>query len=74
MSAQILDARGWICPLPVLRARKVLLSLPSGTRLTVLATDKNAPKDFSLFCEEQGHCLKEVRENDNVFEIDVIRA
>lgn len=74
MSAQILDARGWICPLPVLRARKVLLSLPRGACLTVLTTDKNAPKDFSLFCAEQGHHLKEIRENDNGFEIDVIRA
>lgn len=74
MKTQTLDARGWICPLPVLRARKVLLSLPSGACLTVLATDKNAPKDFSLFCEEQGHCLKEVRDIDDGFEIDVIRA
>ena len=56
MSAQHeLDARGMICPMPVLRARKMLLSLPPGDDLVVTVTDKNAPADFDLFCKESGH-------------------
>ena len=40
-----IDARGLLCPLPVLRARKVLLSLPQGALLRVLATDTMARID-----------------------------
>ncbi|MBI1215145.1 MAG: sulfurtransferase TusA family protein [Alphaproteobacteria bacterium] len=60
MSAHHLDARGLICPLPVLKARKVLLKLAPGAVLTVRVTDDHAPKDFSLFCEEAGHRLQSV--------------
>ncbi|HIC66607.1 MAG TPA: sulfurtransferase TusA family protein, partial [Paracoccus sp.] len=35
----VIDARGLLCPLPVLRLRKVLLDRPAGTRLRLVATD-----------------------------------
>lgn len=63
-----LDARGLICPLPVLKARKVLLSMQKGELLRVLFTDKNAPADFKLFCAEAGHVLKSSSESDAVVE------
>lgn len=68
-----LDARGLICPLPVLKARKVLLSLPEGAVLTVRATDANAPADFGLFCQEQGYTLISVTAVAGVFEIVVAK-
>jgi tRNA 2-thiouridine synthesizing protein A len=52
-----LDARGLICPLPVLKARKVLLGLPAGARLMVEATDPLARIDIPNFCRESGHAL-----------------
>ena len=71
MSAHRLDARGLICPLPVLKARKVLLSLPAGAMLTVTVTDSHAPKDFALFCAESGHRLASVEEKGDVTEVTV---
>ena len=56
---QVLDATGLKCPLPVLRARKALRSLPAGARLRVLATDPGALQDFKAFCEAAGHDLLE---------------
>lgn len=56
-----LDARGLICPLPVLKARKVLLSMQKGEVLAVTVTDTNAPGDFKLFCAEAGHALLSVQ-------------
>ena len=50
-----LDARGLLCPLPVLRARKRLLGLGPGTVLRVLADDPAARIDFPHFCAEQGY-------------------
>ena len=40
---QTLDLTGLKCPLPILRAKKALATLDSGTTLTILATDPGAP-------------------------------
>ena len=48
---ETLDVRGLSCPLPVLKARKVLKRLGPGTTLAVLATDPAAVIDFRHFCE-----------------------
>ena len=52
-----LDATGLLCPLPVLKARKVMKRLEDGNRLFVRATDPGSVKDFAAFCEAQGHEL-----------------
>ena len=52
-----LDACGLACPLPVLKARKTLLGLPSGKRLLVIATDPMSAVDIPHFCNETGHRL-----------------
>ncbi|MEM9784393.1 MAG: sulfurtransferase TusA family protein [Pseudomonadota bacterium] len=57
-----LDARGLLCPLPVLKTRKRLLSLPVGGVLEVTATDPAARVDVPHFCGEQGHALLSVRD------------
>ncbi|HVA12730.1 MAG TPA: sulfurtransferase TusA family protein [Stellaceae bacterium] len=50
----IVDTIGMKCPLPVLKARKVLKTLAPGGRLQVLATDPGAVKDFEHFCKTAG--------------------
>lgn len=52
-----IDARGLLCPLPVLRARKRLGALAPGDLLRVLADDPAAVIDMPHFCAEQGHEL-----------------
>ncbi|MCX8135032.1 MAG: sulfurtransferase TusA family protein [Roseococcus sp.] len=56
-TSSLLDVRGLSCPLPVLKANKALRALPPGARLTVLATDPAAVKDFAAYAEETGHAL-----------------
>ena len=51
------DMTGLKCPLPVLKARKLLKGLAAGDELRVLATDPSAPADFAAFCAEAGHQL-----------------
>jgi tRNA 2-thiouridine synthesizing protein A len=53
----VIDARGLNCPLPVLRLRKRLQSLPAGTRVELWATDRAALRDVPAFCEAQGHAV-----------------
>ena len=51
----MLDCEGLLCPLPVLRARKRLMALATGTVLCVRATDAMALIDLPHFCAEAGH-------------------
>jgi tRNA 2-thiouridine synthesizing protein A len=55
--ADTLDACGLLCPLPVLKARKRLQSLPAGALLEMLADDPAAIIDVPHFCAEAGHAL-----------------
>lgn len=57
MSQHRLDARGLKCPLPVLKARRVLESAQPGDRLLVTASDPAARRDFPEFCDAAGHRL-----------------
>ena len=52
-----LDAIGLLCPLPVLKARKRLKTLPDGAVLALLADDPAAIVDVPHFCAEAGHAL-----------------
>ena len=51
------DASGLLCPLPVLRANRVLRELAPGQTLKVLATDPAAEADFPAYCRQTGHTL-----------------
>jgi tRNA 2-thiouridine synthesizing protein A len=59
-----LDARGLLCPLPVLKARKRLQAMASGAVLQVEADDPAGIVDFPHFCTEAGHALLEQRDAD----------
>lgn len=50
-----IDAIGLLCPLPVLRLRKRLKGVVSGTEVTVLADDPVAVIDIPHYCAEAGH-------------------
>ncbi len=67
-----LDARGLLCPLPVLKARKRLSGLEPGEVLRLLADDPAAPLDVMHFCAEQGHVLvRETRGEAGGFAFDI---
>ena len=64
---EMLDVKGLLCPIPVLKARKALARLPAGALLTVEATDPAAVIDFPHFCNETGHELVAQSQADGVF-------
>ena len=71
MTDHTLDARGMKCPLPVLKARKLMKGLAPGDRLTVLTTDPGAPADFEHFCEVTGHRLVAIKDEDGGHRIEL---
>lgn len=67
-----LDASGLTCPLPVLKARKVLAGMPAGERLEVITTDPMSIVDMPVFCAQAGHRIvaEEKRDDRFVFVIE----
>ena len=66
--SQLLDARGLNCPLPILRARKLLSAMESGATLRIVATDPGAVNDFASFCNQTGHTLIAATAAEGAFE------
>lgn len=60
--AEVIDARGLRCPLPVLRLRKRLLALPVGSVVRLETDDPMAVIDVPHFCGEAGHEMLDSRE------------
>jgi tRNA 2-thiouridine synthesizing protein A len=51
------DARGLLCPLPILRLARAIRRAPPGTIALLLATDPAAVADVEAYCRESGHAL-----------------
>lgn len=57
-----LDARGLLCPLPVIRTQDRVKHLAPGTVLDVLATDPGVLHDIPAWCRVHGHEVIETAE------------
>jgi tRNA 2-thiouridine synthesizing protein A len=53
------DARGLACPLPLTMAKRAMASLPPGSVLVVLSTDREAPIDLAAWALAEGHSYSE---------------
>ncbi len=67
LKGKSLDARGMHCPLPVLKAKKLLASMAIGECLEVLATDSDSVKDFETFTRLKGHQLLQSSSADGIY-------
>jgi tRNA 2-thiouridine synthesizing protein A len=67
MTEAVLDVKGLSCPLPVLRANRMLRGMKPNERLRVLATDRASVADFQAYCRETGHALLAWSDEGGVF-------
>ncbi|HEX2137815.1 MAG TPA: sulfurtransferase TusA family protein [Microvirga sp.] len=74
MPDTVLDARGLVCPLPVLRARKAIKSLALGEILEIHATDPASRLDVPHFCDATGNELLETRKEGEVLIFRIRKA
>jgi tRNA 2-thiouridine synthesizing protein A len=61
------DARAQNCPWPVLRTKKALNGMASGSVLRILATDPASVRDFEAFAKQTGNQLLQHGEHDGAF-------
>lgn len=62
---RILDARFFLCPVPLLMTKQALSPLKKGEQLWVKLNKMSQISDFELLCEAQNCSLKEVSEQEN---------
>jgi len=61
------DARGFNCPVPILKAKKGLRDLQPGQVMHVIATDSGSANDFPIFCKQSGSELVDSSEKDGEY-------
>ena len=54
-----LDTRGLLCPLPVLKLRKLIKSTKQKDKIKLMTDDPAAIGDVPHFCNEHGHQILE---------------
>lgn len=70
----LIDARGLMCPEPVVLARRALLTLPAGACISVLVTDPLAPLDLQVLCTRTGaRLLSDEAETGEVRRVRIAR-
>jgi tRNA 2-thiouridine synthesizing protein A len=74
MSEHVLNAEGLNCPLPILKAKKMLKSVPSGEVLKVRATDPGSVADFAAFCRQTGNELVNSATEGDVYTFEIKRT
>jgi tRNA 2-thiouridine synthesizing protein A len=62
-----LDARGLVCPMPLIKTRQALMVVGPGATVCVLATDPDSVADFTNFCDATGHKLLSSEQRDDLF-------
>lgn len=71
---KVLDARGLLCPMPVVKAGKEIKTIGQGQVLKILATDRGAIADFPAWADDLGHELLEWHDEDGVLVFYIRKA
>lgn len=64
---KVLDAKGFACPMPVVRAKKAIDELEAGQVLEVHTTDKSSKNDLTAWAKASGHTVVNMKEENGVF-------
>jgi len=73
-TAKRLDTSGLSCPLPVLKARKILIGMRPGEVLEVVTTDPMSVVDMPVFCAQAGHVIVHEERHDSRFVFTIERG
>jgi len=74
MADQNLNAEGLNCPLPILKANKMLKSMGAGEFLSIRATDPGSVADFAAFCNQTGNELMSSGSEGDIYTFEIKRV
>ena len=61
-----IDLLGLKCPLPILRANRIIKNYKKGDILEFLVNDEAAPDDFKAFCQTKKFNLLSIKRQKNI--------
>lgn len=61
-----LDLSGLNCPLPVLKTKKFLSQIATGSNVQIITTDPASLTDLHEFCQKTGHILLSQSVNNGI--------
>lgn len=62
-----IDAKGLICPEPLMIVRNTVRAMASGETVSIVATDPSTVRDFTNFCRFMGHELADSRRDGECY-------
>ncbi len=71
---RVLDCKGMLCPLPVIKVSKEIKAMQLGQVLKMIATDKGAPADMQAWSRQTGNELLDSHEENGQFVFFIRRA
>jgi len=74
MAQHTLNAEGLNCPLPILKAKKALKSVPQGEVLEISSTDPGSVADFAAFCNQTGNELLSSSTEGSIYKFEIKRT
>lgn len=73
-NAVVVDARGALCPMPIVRLQKAVKDLPVGALIELLATDPGSDPDVKAWGRETGNEIVEAKRDGNEFRFLIRRV
>jgi tRNA 2-thiouridine synthesizing protein A len=61
------DAKGLMCPMPIVKLAKKMKEMPVGSVLELIADDVGSKEDVPAWCKRTGNELLEEKEEGGVF-------
>ncbi len=71
MSEQELDARGQLCPIPVIKTQDQVSMMQAGDVLNIFCTDPGVVNDIPAWCRINGHEVLSIDESDDEIVVTV---
>lgn len=71
---KVLDAKGLLCPMPIIKARKAIKEIALNQVLEVQATDKGSIKDFQAWARQTGNELLDSNESGGIYTFHIRKA
>lgn len=63
----ILDCKGLLCPMPVVKTKKAINTMAIGEVLEMISTDPGSMPDMQAWSKQTGHELLEAKDEGGVF-------
>jgi len=71
---KVVDAKGQMCPMPIVTLKRAFKDLALGQVLAISATDQGAKRDIPTWCETTGNKLLQMAEEQGVLTFYIQRT